>query len=117
MTRTYAILEVSPAVYAEVRAKMLPQQADYGAIREHPDGEIIDMDGIALRMVSGASTPVRDLDLDVRCLNVLHLLRATTAGEVALLGRQKLWRARQMGKQSLARIERALATVGLTLAP
>jgi DNA-directed RNA polymerase alpha subunit len=76
------------------------------------------MDGIALRMVSGARTLVGDLpDMDVRCLNVFHLLGLKTAGEVAVYGRQKLWRARSMGRKSLARIERALAAVGLDLVP
>jgi hypothetical protein len=47
-TYTYAILDVSPRTYAEIRAKLLAvgyhEQFD-----EDSDGEVIDMRGIALR--------------------------------------------------------------------
>jgi hypothetical protein len=48
MTYTYAILDVSPAAYAEIRAKLAA--VGYGH-SFHKDGkdEVIDMRGIALR--------------------------------------------------------------------
>jgi hypothetical protein len=53
-THTYAILEVSPATYREIRAKLL--SVDYGHAIQHErgDGEVIDMHGIALRATSCA---------------------------------------------------------------
>jgi len=49
MAHTYAILEVSYPTYQEIYA--LLRSADYGhAIRAASDGEVIDMDGIALRL-------------------------------------------------------------------
>lgn len=46
-TRTFALLEVSPALYAEVRAKL--EAAEYDHAFHHVDGrDVIDMNGIAL---------------------------------------------------------------------
>jgi hypothetical protein len=48
MSYTYVILDVSPAAYAEIRAKL--EAAGYGhAFHREDDGEVIDMHGIALR--------------------------------------------------------------------
>lgn len=50
-SRTYAILEVSPEVYAEIRAKL--EAAGYEhALHREDDGEVIDMHGIALRKLA-----------------------------------------------------------------
>jgi len=47
MSRTYVVLEVSPAAYAEIRDKLLA--AGYGHALHHEDGaEVVDMHGIAL---------------------------------------------------------------------
>ncbi len=51
-THTYAVLDVPRAVYAAVRA--LLDAADYGhAFHAEKDGEVIDMQGIALRAKDG----------------------------------------------------------------
>lgn len=48
MAYTYAILDVSPACYREIRAKL--EEAGYGhAFHENDSDEVIDMHGIALR--------------------------------------------------------------------
>ncbi len=47
-THTYAILEVSSAVYAEIRAKLVAAGYHH-ALHKDDDGEAIDMYGIALR--------------------------------------------------------------------
>ena len=50
MTRTYALLEVSPEVYAEVSSKL--EAAGYGHAFHESDGRVVvDMDGIALAPV------------------------------------------------------------------
>lgn len=50
-TRTYALLEVSSATYAEIRAKLA--KAGYGHALHRDDGhEVIDMHGIALQQES-----------------------------------------------------------------
>jgi DNA-directed RNA polymerase alpha subunit len=118
VTYTFAILEVSPACYAEVRAKMLPHQADYGAIKDRSDGECIDMHGLALRMLAPALRPFGELPgLDVRAFNAVHRLGVVTIGDVALLGRRKLWRSPYVGRKTVDCIAAALAEVGLELAP
>lgn len=48
MTHTYAILDVSKECYAEVR-RLLEAAGYEHAFQERPDGEVIDMHGIALR--------------------------------------------------------------------
>lgn len=48
MTYTYAILDVSPAFYEEVRSK-LDSTGYQHAFHQRPEGEVIDMHGIALR--------------------------------------------------------------------
>lgn len=53
MTHTYAILDVPRAVYAAVRA--LLEAADYSHAFHQDDGEVIDMQGIALRSKGGPS--------------------------------------------------------------
>jgi hypothetical protein len=53
-THTYAVLDVPRTVYAAVRA--LLAQADYQhAFHANPDGEVIDMHGIALRAAGRAT--------------------------------------------------------------
>ena len=47
-THTYAILEVSPAAYQEIRAK-LEAAGHEQAFHDEDDGEVIDMHGIALQ--------------------------------------------------------------------
>lgn len=55
MTHTYAVLEVSPGVYAEIRERL--KAAGYQHAFHHDrDGEVIDMHGIALRCVPGSAT-------------------------------------------------------------
>ena len=55
MTYTYTILDVPGTVYAAVRN--LIKAADYHhAFHAEPDGEVIDMHGIALRARSGSRT-------------------------------------------------------------
>ncbi len=46
-TRTYALLEVSPAAYAEIRAKLMAAGYEH-AFHVDERGEAIDMHGIAL---------------------------------------------------------------------
>jgi len=47
MSHTYAIVEVSEGAFREIRAALVA--ADYGhAIHHGPDGEVIDMSGLAL---------------------------------------------------------------------
>lgn len=53
MSRTYAIAEVSPAVYAEVRALLVAAGYEH-AIHREDDGEVLDMHGIALRAIEPA---------------------------------------------------------------
>jgi hypothetical protein len=48
MTHTYAVLEVSPAAYAEIREKLDAAGYDH-AFDSHSGAEVIDMHGIALR--------------------------------------------------------------------
>lgn len=51
-THTYAVLDVPPTVYAAVRA--LLRRAEYShAIHQQPDGEVIDLHGLALRAAGG----------------------------------------------------------------
>lgn len=47
-SRTYAILDVSPATYREIRAKLVAAGYDH-AFHVDEQGEAIDMSGIALR--------------------------------------------------------------------
>lgn len=47
-TRTYAVLDVSPAVYAEIAEKLKAAGYDQAFYREGDDA-VIDMHGIALR--------------------------------------------------------------------
>lgn len=55
-TRTYAILEVPPEIYAWIREKLADAGYEH-AFHDHSiDGEVIDMNGLALRAIS--STPV-----------------------------------------------------------
>lgn len=62
-THTYAVLDVPRAVYAAVRA--LLEAADYRhAFHAEPDGEVIDMHGIALRSKGGSA----DTDITVSTL-------------------------------------------------
>ena len=52
-TRTYAILEVAPEVYEDIKARLLA--ADYTHALHSDDGrEVIDMHGIALMPRSNA---------------------------------------------------------------
>lgn len=53
MSHTYAILEVPGTVYAAVRALLARAGYDH-AFHDRPDGERIDMHGIALRAVAGS---------------------------------------------------------------
>lgn len=53
-THTYALLEVSPAVYAEIREKLQAAGYDH-AFHRDGDRDVIDMHGIAL--VEGESKP------------------------------------------------------------
>ncbi len=46
MTHTYAVLEVSQAVYDEIRAKLEAAGYDHAF---HEDPDVIDMHGIALQ--------------------------------------------------------------------
>lgn len=50
-SHTYAILDVSPAVYAEIREKLKAAGYDH-AFHEDDAREVIDMHGIALRETS-----------------------------------------------------------------
>jgi hypothetical protein len=52
-THTYAILEVSPETYAEVRAKLVAGGYDHALHTDPDDGEKIDMSGIALAAGKG----------------------------------------------------------------
>ncbi len=88
MTYTYAILEVSPAVYGEVQGKLL--EAGYrDAIREG----VIDMHGIALRASAALEPKLADVEREV----ILQTLKATN-GKLAEAARQlgvsrtTLWR-------------------------
>lgn len=47
-TRTYAILDVSPATYDEIRAKLAEAGYDW-SIHQDDGREVVDMHGIALR--------------------------------------------------------------------
>jgi hypothetical protein len=49
MTHTYALLDVSPAVYDEVRAKLAAGGYEDQFHHDGEDPEVIDMHGIALR--------------------------------------------------------------------
>lgn len=53
MTHTYAILEVSPAAYAEIRAKLHAAGYDH-AFGEDDGAEVIDMHGIAVKAAVAA---------------------------------------------------------------
>jgi hypothetical protein len=58
MTHTYAILDVSADVYAEIEAKL--QAAGYDHVFHEDDGEtVIDMHGIALRSKDTVERAVR----------------------------------------------------------
>lgn len=48
MTYTYAIMEVSPAVYEEIKRKLLEAGYDH-AVEVDVDGETLDMHGIGLQ--------------------------------------------------------------------
>lgn len=52
-THTYAILDVPRTVYAAVRTLLHRAQYEH-AFHARPDGEVIDMHGIALRSIGGA---------------------------------------------------------------
>lgn len=52
-THTYAVLDVPRTVYAAVRA-LLARADHQHAFHAEPDGEVIDMHGIALRSAGGA---------------------------------------------------------------
>lgn len=54
-TRTYAILEVSPEVYAEIRAKLVIAGYDH-TLHGDDEREVIDMHGIALSEGTVVST-------------------------------------------------------------
>ncbi len=57
MTHTYAVLEVSPAAFGEVR--LLLERAGYQqAFHRETSREVIDMHGIALAPVPEAAAPV-----------------------------------------------------------
>src|SRR5258707_5473433 len=59
MSSTYTILEVSPAVYDEVHAKLQAAAYDH-ALHETPDHSVVlDLHGIALARVPDAGRPVR----------------------------------------------------------
>lgn len=78
MTYTYAVLDVPRTVFAAVRA--LLDQADYGhAFHAKPDGEVIDMHGIALRSRDQAAGPV-NASIVVSTL----ISRATQQGRVEM---------------------------------
>lgn len=113
--RHYAVLEVSPACYAEVRAK-LRSNARVAA----DDGECLDMRGLALRASRTHSSRVFEyagLLLTVRAANMAARCDATCPAEVAAIGRLRLMRMQNCGRQTVAVIECALAAVGLELAP
>lgn len=58
MSHTYAILDVSPAVYDEIRRKLA--DVDYPhAFHEDGQDEVIDMHGIALRREPATATLAR----------------------------------------------------------
>jgi len=48
MSHTYAILDVSSTVYAEIREKLVAAGYEH-AFDQDTEGEVIDMHGIALR--------------------------------------------------------------------
>lgn len=52
-THTYAVLDVPRTVYGAVRALLVRAGYDH-AFHAEPDGELIDMHGIALRSAAGA---------------------------------------------------------------
>jgi hypothetical protein len=56
MTRTYAILPVSPAAYAEVRAALEAAGYQHAFHREGGE-EVIDMQGIALQAIAPTAAP------------------------------------------------------------
>jgi hypothetical protein len=65
-TRTYAILEVTPEVYASIRELLAEAGYEHAF---HKDGaeDVIDMHGIALKVAGGGSKidGTNDFDLDV----------------------------------------------------
>lgn len=48
VTHTYAILEVSPTTYAEIRAKLMVAGYEHALNRDDKGGDVIDMHGIAI---------------------------------------------------------------------
>jgi hypothetical protein len=61
VTRTYALLEVSPELFAEARVKLEDAGYDH-AIDRHDDRVVIDMHGLALVARHPADVPGRDAD-------------------------------------------------------
>lgn len=60
-THTYAVLEVSETAYAEIRTKLAEAGYQHAFHREH-DGELIDMDGIALMALSPSAREAEGTD-------------------------------------------------------
>lgn len=57
MTHTYAILEVSPGCYAEIRRRL--EEAGYRHVfHDTDDGEVIDMHGLALQSSAPAAAEI-----------------------------------------------------------
>lgn len=113
--RHYAVLEVSPACYAEVRAKLRVH-----ARGASDAGECLDMRGLALRASRTHAARVFEyvgLLLTVRAANAVERCNATCPAEVAAIGRRRLMLMQNCGRQTIAVIECALAAVGLELAP
>jgi hypothetical protein len=80
VTHTYAVLDVPATVYAAVRA--LLTRAEYThAFHYGTDGEVIDMHGIALRAIGGASGIRSGDHIEVGSL----LSSATKEGRVELV--------------------------------
>ena len=63
MSYTYAIMEVSKAVYDEIRAKLVETDYEH-AINDHDSGECLDMHGIALRVESEEQPPAPNPDCE-----------------------------------------------------
>lgn len=83
MTHTYAILDVSPAVYAEIREKL--RAAGYQHAFHHDrEGEVIDMHGIALRE---ATLEERLAALDRSTVEFQALKKADAGSATAALAR------------------------------
>ena len=97
-THTYAVLEVSPAAYREIRGAL--EAAGYAhAFHQGGDGEVIDMHGIALGVGARPEAPAaagnfdvlkemsrRNLDIRLSPLENVTQARAVKAGTLVTIG-------------------------------